>query len=72
MPVEMTFDEWSDCVDTLPPDFKPKNGFYYGLRGPGPGTPYISIKNKEIGTYARFCNFRYKPEWIEKKGGLNV
>lgn len=72
LPVEMTFDQWYDCVDTLPSDFHPKNGFYYGLRGlkdaiSGPQIPYISIKDRSIGTYARFCNFRYKPEWLAKK-----
>lgn len=64
VPVKMTYEEWAKCLDSRSKRISGHNGVYReGIRvqcyPPGGDT-------KDY--FATFCNFRYKPEWLEKKG----
>jgi len=62
-PVKMTFGEWSTCVDNT--DMIQNIDRYFNN-----GNPIANCVSFKQGSdkVAAFCNFRYKPEWIEKKG----
>lgn len=71
VPVKMYWDDLDHFLNRL------QNGdrflSLYGMSGyelwKGGGNPYA--KQRVDGIQVSFCNFRYKPEWMEKKGGSN-
>ena len=71
VPVVMNTKEWRECLLKMPEGDLTEfcqldiSGVKYYR-----GAPSVTFMDK--GIRATFCNFRYKPEWIEKKGGCNV
>lgn len=74
VPVKMTFDEWSAACEMVGPT--PKDGYQHGSTGNG--IPRVRVFDRAVGSglgprhMATFCNFRYRPEWLEKKGGKHA
>lgn len=71
VPVKMDQSEWMDeCGKVMPSvsDILPWYGYH---RHPIEGSITITTDYLSGKVAGSFCNFRYKPEWLEKKGQTN-
>lgn len=70
VPASMGYNEHSKLIRLIDNQIDNRLGFVYSWRGTTRQSS-IGVHDDDYNVFARYCNFRYKPEWLEKKGQTN-